>query len=150
MLDKELQRSALVARNAQLGNFPLQSGCIHHHCSAGGGRRDAGDIKIGIEHFVNHDIGRARLGNVLCKIRKQLFQIFGVRSNGYMGSVRIGCPIIQNADIDPVGSDQPDAVNDDAGRSCRRRNRGRRSPVVVFPSVNMTITFAFVEDGSKS
>ena len=49
-----------------------------------------------------------------------------------MGSVRIGCPIIQNADIDPVGSDQPDAVNDDAGRSCRRRNRGRRSPRRCF------------------
>lgn len=67
-----------------------------------------------------------------------------------MRSGRRRRPGVQRADVHAVGADKPDAVDDNPPRTAAAAIGAGGTPVVVFPSVNMTITLWLVEAASNS
>ena len=126
MTNQKVQRRALAGSYSQLRNVPPQGVRVQHDGSPLCGRRNTGNHEVRTDSFMDAHVRSARLGNVGGQFRKERFQVGSIRRHRHMGSIRIGGPVVQRTDIQPVRTDQTDAVNDDPLGSGRSGHRGRR------------------------
>ena len=127
MTNKEFQNGAFAGADAKFGNVPSQRGGVERGRGPLVGIQHAGNDEIGIDSLVNDDICSAGFRNVGGKFRKQLFQLCRIRRDRYMGSVRVGGPFVQCVDVESVGADKADAIDNDPLCSCLRCDRSGRS-----------------------
>ena len=127
MPNEKFQHGAFAAGHTQGRNGPTDGMRIQR-----GGRPacwivQTGNGEIGVQNFVDHDIGGPGFGDIGRQLCKNGFQVRGVGGHRHVGRVGVGGPFVQRAHIQPIRADQPDAVDDDALCAGRSSDRGRWS-----------------------
>ena len=125
MLNEKLQNGTLGCTDTQLGDGPLDGVRIDHVRAALIGWEQAGDGEIGVDDFVDYDIGCTGFADVGGEVGKELFQLTVVRRDQNIGCGRCAGPGFQCGDIQTARAVQTDAINGDAVIFCGHRN-GRR------------------------
>ena len=121
MLHGKLQHSALACGGSELIDPPLEGSGIEKACGPLGGCGKRENAEAGVDHVVDDDIGRTRLGNIFGKVFKDVFKLFIIRGDDDIRRIRIGRPVAQRLLVNAVAADETDDINNGAHRlgGCR-------------------------------